>query len=244
MEVFHKDDQGLSHKDDNSPVTEADEKAEEIILSALKNIAPDVQVIAEEAASKDGLPNHGKEEFFLVDPLDGTKEFINKRDAFTVNIALIQNGHPVLGLVYAPARGTLYYGDIETGAYLINDQSTPKPMTVKPANLSKPTIVASLSHRNAETDAYLENYPGADLVSIGSSLKFCLVAEGKADLYPRLGPTMEWDTGAGHAVLLAAGGGVFNPDGSPFCYNKPNFLNGFFVARGDSNLDFVKFRAH
>lgn len=241
MEIFHKEDQGLSHKEDKSPVTEADEKAEEIILAALEKLAPGVQVVAEELAHRDGIPDHAGEEFFLVDPLDGTKEFINGRDAFTVNIALIQNGRPVLGLVYAPAREALYYGDRNNGAYLIRNRGAPGPLKVRKADPSKLTIVASFSHRNRETDDYLENYPGAELASIGSSLKFCLVAEGKADLYPRLGPTMEWDTGAGQAVLVAAGGGVFNPDGSEFTYNKEGFRNGFFIALGDQSLKFVKF---
>ncbi|MCH8323445.1 MAG: 3'(2'),5'-bisphosphate nucleotidase CysQ [Proteobacteria bacterium] len=241
MEIFYQEDQGLSHKQDKSPVTRADEKAEEIILAALEKLAPGVQVVAEERAYRDGIPRHTGEEFFLVDPLDGTKEFLNKRDAFTVNIALIQKGRAVLGLVYAPARDALYYGDRDNGAYLIQKAGAPRPLKVRQADPSRLTIVASLSHRNRETDDYLENYPGAELTSIGSSLKFCLVAEGKADLYPRLGPTMEWDTAAGQAVLEAAGGSVLNPDGSRFLYHKPEFRNGYFIALGDQSLEFVKF---
>jgi len=242
MEIFNRADFSVRHKGDASPVTEADEKAEEIILAALEKLAPGVQVVAEELAHRDGIPEHAGEEFFLVDPLDGTREFVNRRDAFTVNIALIQKGRPVLGLVYAPGRDALYYGDVSGGAFMIKGkEAAPAPLKVRKAGPSKMAIVASLSHRNQETDEYLKNYPGADLVSIGSSLKFCLVAEGKADLYPRLGTTMEWDTAAGHAVLSAAGGEVFNPDGSEFTYNKEGFRNGFFIARGDPALDFVKF---
>jgi len=241
MKIFHRKDQGLTHKADASPVTEADEMAEAIILKALEKLAPGVPVVAEEMSHREGPPEEVGIEFFLVDPLDGTKEFLRQRDAFTVNIALIRKAEPVLGLVYAPARDALYYGDVKGGAFVVRDKGKPEPLAVRMADSKKPVIVASLSHRNPVTDDYLTNYPGAELVSIGSSLKFCLVAEGKADLYPRLGPTMEWDTAAGHAVLKAAGGDVFKSDGTPFRYNKPEFRNGFFIARGDRRLDFVKF---
>lgn len=237
MEIFKRGEVAVRHKRDASPVTEADEAAEAIILSALKKLAPGVLVVAEECASRDGLPTGQYEEFFLVDPLDGTREFISKRDAFTVNIALIQNRRPVLGLVYAPARDALYYGSIGSGAYKIDStDGAPHQITVRTVDPLRPAIVASRSHRDAKTDAYLENYPGAKLISIGSSLKFCLVAEGLADLYPRLGPTMEWDTGAGHAVLAAAGGEVFDSGGKPFLYGKEGFKNGFFIARGDAAI--------
>lgn len=181
----------------------------------------------------------------MVDPLDGTKEFIKKRGEFTVNIGLIQDGTPILGVVYAPAKGRLFYGasDAPARARKMSDQAGREDPTiqVRVVDSENLAIVASKSHRNQETEDYLAQYPGADTVSAGSSLKFCLVACGEADLYPRLGPTMEWDTAAGHAVLKAAGGEVLHPDGSPFTYNKPDFRNGFFVARGDPKLVPIRF---
>jgi len=241
MEIFKGDDVEVSHKADTSPVTRADQVSEAIIHEALGKVLPGVMVIAEEHASTFGLPDDAENQFLLVDPLDGTREFVKKGTDFTVNIALIQNGAPVFGLVYAPARDSLYYGFGPGTAQKIEGRDgKPQAISVRAAPKSL-AIVASKSHRNQQTEDYLAHYPGADHVAIGSSLKFCLVAEGQADLYPRLGNTMEWDTGAGHAVLVAAGGGVFNPDGTPFTYGKPNFRNDFFVARGDANLDFVKF---
>jgi len=241
MAVFGRDDVGLRHKGDASPVTEADEAAEVIILKALKANHPDTLIIAEELAAKEGLPPGSAEEFFLVDPLDGTKEFLNKRDAFTVNIALIQRAQPVLGVVYAPARDVMYYGAGASAFKIEGRGKDPVAISTRTADPDHLSIVASFSHRDAATEAYLAHYPGAEHVSVGSSLKFCLVAEGKADLYPRLGPTMEWDTGAGHAVLKAAGGTVVDEAGKQLMYGKPGFKNGRFIARGDETLDFVKF---
>lgn len=240
MEVYHRAEFDIKTKQNSSPVTEADERAEAVLLAALSELLPGILVVAEEQAEAKGLPPGGGEEFFLVDPLDGTKEFIRKATSFTVNVALIQNGAPVFGIVYAPALGELFIGIGPGEAYKIEGEGGEwAPISVRsvPETLA---LVASKSHRNPETERYLLNYPEAEIVSIGSSLKFCLVAEGKADLYPRFGPTMEWDTAAGHAVLNAAGGAVFNPDGSPFRYNKKSFLNGFFIARGDQAIDFVK----
>ncbi len=241
MAVYGRDDVGLRHKGDASPVTEADEAAEVIILKALKANHPGTLIIAEELASKEGLPPGSAEEFFLVDPLDGTKEFLNKRDAFTVNIALIQRAQPVLGVVYAPARDVMYYGAASSAFKIEGRGKDPVAISTRTADPDHLSIVASFSHRDAATEAYLAHYPGAEHVSVGSSLKFCLVAEGKADLYPRLGPTMEWDTGAGHAVLKAAGGTVVDEAGKQLMYGKPGFKNGRFIARGDETLDFVKF---
>ncbi len=240
MEVYNRGDITVSKKDNASPVTEADHLAEAVLLKGLAAAAPGVPVIAEELAEAVGVPKDGSREFFLVDPLDGTKEFINKRSAFTVNVALIQDGRPVFGIVYAPALGALYLGCGPDEAYKIETPGADwSKISVRKAGQPL-TLVASKSHRNPETEAYLAKYPGAKTVSIGSSLKFCLVAEGEADLYPRFGPTMEWDTAAGHAVLAAAGGSVFTPEGAAFPYNKPGFKNGFFIARGDKAIDFVK----
>ena len=234
MDIFATDF-SVYTKDDTSPVTEADEKGEKIILAGLAKLAPGIPVVAEECASAGNIPEIHDGRFWLVDPLDGTKEFIRKGTDFTVNIALIERNEPVLGVVFAPALDKVYAGSREGGAFL-EEKGERRTLQVKNPGEGTLRIVASKSHRNAETDAYLAHYPGADLVSVGSSLKFCLVAEGAADLYPRLGPTMEWDTAAGHAVLGAAGGDVFDTSLDPFRYQKADFRNGFFIARGGPDV--------
>lgn len=228
----------VTQKADQSPVTAADHASERIILEHLGRLAPAVPVVAEEAAAAGSIPQVG-EEFFLVDPLDGTKEFIHRRGEFTVNIALIRRRVPVLGVVYAPVGGVLYAGNVATGrAFRCShpaDATTSgprEPLRVRPVPAAGITAVVSRSHSTPETDAYLRHYTISDRVSVGSSLKFCLVAAGEADLYPRLGPTMEWDTAAGHAVLAAAGGKVLAPGGEPLAYGKPGFRNSFFIASG------------
>jgi 3'(2'), 5'-bisphosphate nucleotidase len=225
-------------KADASPVTEADEAAERIILEDLASIAPAVPVVAEESVAAGRVPVIAGR-FFLVDPLDGTREFVAHRDEFTVNVALVENGQPVLGVVFAPARRELYWGDVRAGraGRIEADPDGTMPSLGTPITVRAPperglTAVASRSHRTPETDAFLSRFAVAEFRSIGSSLKFCLVAAGEADLYPRVGTTMEWDTAAGHAVLLAAGGSVTGLAGEPFRYGKPGFKNGNFVARG------------
>jgi 3'(2'), 5'-bisphosphate nucleotidase len=225
-------------KADDSPVTAADHEAEEIILRHLAMHAPDITVVAEEQCAAGNVPRVA-EEFFLVDPLDGTKEFVHKRGEFTVNIALIRQAAPALGVVYAPATGQLFAGNVAAAsagrARLDPDNPLPAellPIRVRAVPAAGFTAVASRSHRTAQTDAYLSGYAITQIVAVGSSLKFCLVAAGEADLYPRLGPTMEWDTAAGHAVLSAAGGRVVGPDAQPLRYGKPQFRNGWFVASG------------
>lgn len=214
-------------KGDNSPVTEADRAAELVILAALAKVAPGVPVIAEEEVAAGRVPDHGAT-YFLVDPLDGTKEFIRGGDDYTVNIGLIDGGGPTLGVVYSPATSTMYAGAIGGGAWR-ETQSGRSAIRTRARGTSL-TAVASKSHFSQPTADYLESIAAKDYVSIGSSLKFCLVAAGEADIYPRLGPTSEWDTAAGHAVLLAAGGVVDGPDGNPLGYGKTKFLNRAFVA--------------
>ncbi len=227
----------VREKADRSPVTEADERAEWVILKALRVLTPGIPVIAEERVAKSGLPDVNDGPFWLVDPLDGTKEFLRGGDDFTVNIALVEKRQPSLGIVYCPKDGRLFVGRAGEGAWqatLDREGQLGERQDMRTRRAATPLrIVASRSHRNAETDAYLAHYPDAELVSIGSSLKFCLVAAGEADLYPRLGPTMEWDTAAGHAVLLAAGGRMVDAAGAPFSYFKPDFRNGHFLAWGD-----------
>jgi 3'(2'), 5'-bisphosphate nucleotidase len=215
-------------KIDSSPVTEADRAAELIILAALARAAPGVPVIAEEEVAAGRIPAHDRT-YFLVDPLDGTKEFVRGGDDYTVNIGLIENGAPKLGVVFAPATSRLHGGCVGSDAWL-DEGSGRKTIRTRPRG-TQVTAVASRSHLNQATVDYLEEAIGTcDFVVVGSSLKFCIVAEGAADIYPRASPTSEWDTAAGHAVLLAAGGLVHGPDGSPLRYGKRAFLNRAFVA--------------
>jgi 3'(2'), 5'-bisphosphate nucleotidase len=218
----------VEQKHDSSPVTEADRAAELIILAALARAAPGVPVIAEEEVAAGRIPAHG-DKYFLVDPLDGTKEFVRGGDDYTVNIGLIEGGAPKLGVVFSPACGTLHSGLVGEGAWLEDAQGRRAIHTRQRGE--RLVAVASKSHFTQNTADYLEAAVGVcEHVSIGSSLKFCIVAEGEADIYPRLSPTSEWDTAAGHAVLLAAGGRVDGPDGQPLRYGKSAFLNRAFVA--------------
>jgi 3'(2'), 5'-bisphosphate nucleotidase len=218
----------VESKQDASPVTEADRAAELIILAALARAAPGVPVIAEEEVAAGRIPAHD-DLYFLVDPLDGTKEFIRGGDDYTVNIGLIEQGRPRLGVVFAPATGRLHGGCVGEGAWLDEGEGR-TPIATRPRG-ELTTAVASKSHLNQATINYLEAAVGnCSYVSVGSSLKFCIVAEGRADIYPRAAPTSEWDTAAGHAVLLAAGGLVDGPDGEALGYGKRAFLNRAFVA--------------
>ena len=218
----------VESKRDSSPVTEADRAAELIILAALARAAPGVPIIAEEEVAAGRIPDHD-DHYFLVDPLDGTKEFVRGGDDYTVNIGLIEGGVPKLGVVFAPATGKLHAGSVGTGAWL-EEGSNRQRIHTRPRG-EQVTAVASKSHLNQATIDYLEAAVGTcTYAAVGSSLKFCIVAEGLADIYPRASPTSEWDTAAGHAVLLAAGGLVDAPDGTPLRYGKPAFLNRAFVA--------------
>jgi 3'(2'), 5'-bisphosphate nucleotidase len=245
LEVYEGDAIKVERKDDKSPVTEADVRAEKVILAGLDRIAPDTAVISEEAVAGGKTPE-ARERFFLVDPLDGTKEFINRNGEFTVNIALVSHGRPVAGVVLAPAIGQLYLGH-DDRAYLQQTDaasvladgagariSPPRPIRARPIPPAGLIAVASRSHLSAETEAFLAEHDIAKTVNAGSSLKFCLVAAGEADLYPRHGTTMEWDTAAGQAVLEAAGGSVRELDGRPLRYGKfdQGLVNPWFIARG------------
>lgn len=235
MEVYDRDDFDVKSKDDASPVTEADEAADALISAGLRADFPDMPLVTEEQAATHNLD---VKTFLIVDPLDGTKEFVKRRGDFTVNIALVEDGQPTLGVVYAPAKKRMFITTSETeaveetGAF---DPETPgpsHPIKVADADMNGLRVVASKSHRDQATDDYIAQYNVDDLVSAGSSLKFCLVAAGEADFYPRLGPTMEWDTAAGHAVLRAAGGEVLNKEThEPLAYGKGGFRNPFFLAK-------------
>lgn len=231
----------VTEKDDKSPVTEADQAAEDIILERLARSFPSIPVVSEEAAAAGHIPDFG-DQFFLVDPLDGTREYIKRNGEFTVNIALIEKGVPVAGVVYAPAKSLLYAGEQGAGAREIKVDAH-EPAAAEPGReirtRQSPSdgliAIASRSHRDHKTEEFLNHYNVSDIVAAGSSLKFCVVARGDADIYPRHGRTMEWDTAAGHAVLAAAGGSVTRLDGSPLLYGKSEdgLANPFFIAKGD-----------
>jgi len=236
MEVYNSGFK-VRGKDDRSPVTDADERAEAIILAELERCFADIPVLAEESFAA-GVRPQVEDVFILVDPVDGTKEFINKNGEFTVNIALIENCRPVAGCVYAPAIETVYIGGHQalTGALRPGQPvklSELEEMRIRPSGDTL-TAVMSRSHADEKTLNFVEKLGVSERVSAGSSLKFCLVASGRADVYPRFGPTMEWDTGAGHAVLTAAGGRVTTPEGEAFLYAKQGtgYLNGSFIAWG------------
>ncbi len=219
-------------KTDGSPVTAADQAAEDIILPALQALTPDIPVISEEAAAKGLAPTVTASTFWLVDPLDGTKEFLNGNGEFTVNIALIDDGRPVLGVVVAPALGQTYGGGAPGTAFRA-DAAGERPIAIRPIPPEGETVVGSRSHADAAAmERFLAGRKVAAFRAAGSSLKLCLIAAGEADLYPRFGTTMEWDIAAGHAVLCAAGGELRGLDGAPFRYGKPGYRNPHFVAYG------------
>lgn len=234
MNIYEGDDFDVKLKSDDSPVTAADEAADKLIFAGLRAAFPDIAIVTEEQSDSHSI---SADRFFIVDPLDGTKEFVHRRGDFTVNIALIENGVPVLGVVYAPARQRLFYTQAdgqtveELGVFDPEVTGEIKPITVSAPDNTSLTVVASKSHRDQATDDYINNYKVDAFQSAGSSLKFCLVAAGEADLYPRLGRTMEWDTAAGHAVLLGAGGDVIRfDDHTVLTYGKPIYENPFFIA--------------
>ena len=234
MRIYGAEDFAVSTKPDASPVTEADEAADALISAGLRAAFPQIPLVTEEQAATHG---QSLSTFLIVDPLDGTKEFVQRRGDFTVNIAYVENGVPRFGVVYAPAKGRLFYTTAQGGSVEEKGPFGEQPGEVVPIGVNSTPdnralmVVASKSHRDAATDAYIARYGVRDMTSAGSSLKFCLVATGEADLYPRLGRTMEWDTAAGDAVLRGAGGEVVRfDDHSPLAYGKPGFDNPFFIA--------------
>ncbi|MCR9148280.1 MAG: 3'(2'),5'-bisphosphate nucleotidase CysQ [Rhodobacteraceae bacterium] len=234
MEIYDADDFEVKVKSDASPVTAADEAADAMISAGLRAAFPDIALITEEQAVSHDLKAGT---FLIVDPLDGTKEFINRRGDFTVNIALVEDGVPTRGVVYAPARARMFFTRAdgasveETGPFETEPMGDLRDIRVAQSDNSALMVVASKSHRDQATDDYIAKYAVKDMKSAGSSLKFCLVATGEADIYPRVGRTMEWDTAAGHAVLLGAGGRVVRfDDHAPLIYGKEGYANPFFIA--------------
>lgn len=241
MTVYESDDFDVEAKGDGSPLTRADRLAHEKIVEGLSRITPEIPVLSEESDDVDYERRRDWTTFWLVDPLDGTKEFIKRNGEFTVNIALIHRETPVFGVVYAPVLDRCYYGGTAYGTQLLAADGTTSVCQATAYEGGKATVVASRSHRGEAVDAFIERLTldeeAPEVRSMGSSLKICLVAEGAADIYPRLGPTCEWDTAAAHAVVLGAGGKVTDTSGEPLRYNKEDILNPWFLVsgRGDYN---------
>ncbi len=231
LEIYGADDPGTREKADRSPVTQADIRAEAVILQGLADVS-DLPVVAEESVAAGRTPTELGRTFWLVDPLDGTKEFLSHNGEFTVNIALVHDGVPILGVVHLPATGLTYVGG--PGLAERSGAGETRPLAVVPAPSDGLRALVSRSHLDPETERFLGTVDVASHVQAGSSLKFCRIAEGVADIYPRFGRTMEWDTAAGHAVLRAAGGTVLTTSDSPLGYGKPDFANPAFVAYGGS----------
>ena len=230
--AIYNSDFAVEKKDDASPVTEADRRAEGLILEALRREITDAfPIIAEEEVAVGRIPQIDEGPFWLVDPLDGTKEFVRRQGEFTVNIALIEGGRPRLGVVHAPAKDATYWAS-PLGAFARTDGGADRAIACRPVPEKGLIAVASKSHRNPELEAFLARYDLAESIAAGSSIKFCLIASGLADIYPRTGRTMEWDTAAGHAIVWFAGGSVTDMQGSELTYGKPGFENPHFVVRG------------
>ncbi len=244
LEVYHSNDFEVQFKSDNSPLTLADRKAHQIIESGLKETG--LPLLSEEGKNIPFIERKNWARFWLVDPLDGTKEFVKKNGEFTVNLALIEKGKPIMGVIYVPVTDLLYFGTVGEGAFILEHAekykletdllNTAKKLPEKKNNHTY-KVVASRSHINAETEEFIQklkdDHPKIEIVSKGSSLKLCLIAEGNADIYPRFGPTSEWDTAAGHALISASGGKVVladDPD-TDLKYNKENILNPYFIAK-------------
>ena len=233
MEVYEGANCTVTSKADDSPLTAADLASHDVIVEGLHRIAPEWPVLSEES---EGTPYEARREwpiFWLVDPLDGTKEFLKRNGEFTVNIALVEGGVPILGVVYAPAIRKNYFAARGLGAFRQEHGET-TPIRVRRSSADTTRIIVSRSHGTDETNVYTEQYGKCEFLNMGSSLKFCLVAEGAADVYPRTGPTMEWDTAAAHCILAEAGGVVKTATGDQLVYNKESLLNPGFIARGAS----------
>ena len=229
----------VQEKEDRSPLTEADLRSEKLILAGLRRIAPEIPVLSEESVQVPYAARKGWSRLWVVDPLDGTKEFVQRNGEFTVNIALVDEHRPVLGIVHAPVLERDYYAAEGVGAFRSDARAAGRPIRAAKRGGGPVRVVGSRSHRGSSLDAFLARVGPHELVEVGSSLKLCLVAEGDADVYPRLGPTCEWDTAAGQCVLEQAGGQVLKLDGEPLAYNRENTLNPNFVGFADADTDWL-----
>jgi 3'(2'), 5'-bisphosphate nucleotidase len=242
LEIYNSSDFGVQEKDDRSPLTAADMASHHAIIDGLKALTPDIPVLSEESKSMPFSERSSWHTYWLVDPLDGTKEFIKRNGEFTVNIALIHDGVPVLGVVHVPVTGVTYRGCEGLGASKQEAGSEPGRISVRTLGDGPLLVVGSRSHRGDSLNAFLEKVGEHEMVSMGSSLKLCLVAEGAADIYPRLGPTSEWDTAAAQCVVEQAGGTVTDTDMKPLRYNtKDSLLNPFFLVFGESDRDWSEY---
>jgi len=240
LEVYAEAAQTAQAKADASPLTAADLRSHRLILEALRALSPGVPVLSEEAMQPSWAERARWERYWLVDPLDGTREFLSRNGEFTVNIALIEAHRPALGIVHVPVADTSYVGIPGEGAWRVAGLGVPQPIRVRVPAADPVRVVGSRSHRGDSLERFLARLGPHELVPVGSSLKFCLVAEGVADVYPRLGPTSEWDTAAAHGVLVAAGGTVVRLDGQPLTYNtRDELLNPHFLACGDTQRDWL-----
>ncbi|WP_456404846.1 3'(2'),5'-bisphosphate nucleotidase CysQ [Thiolapillus sp.] len=232
----------VQEKADNSPLTQADMASHRLIEKELQQFTPEIPVLSEESAAIPYAERRRWRRYWLIDPLDGTREFVKRNGEFTVNIALIDDGYPVLGVVHAPVTGVTYFGDVAAGAFRQDGDEAPRRIQVTRPCASPVRVAGSRSHAGDSLAAFLSKLPEHEMVSMGSSLKLCLVAEGKADIYPRLGPTSEWDTAAAQAVVEAAGGQVTDTDLQRLRYNqKDSLLNPYFLVFGDSSIDWKAF---
>jgi 3'(2'), 5'-bisphosphate nucleotidase len=239
LDIYSRDFE-VSHKEDHSPLTLADLASHHIICDALASLTPDIPVLSEESSDMDYDTRAGWSQYWLVDPLDGTKEFINRNGEFTVNIALIRFHQPILGVVHVPVTGVTYTGLVGKWASKHAADGSMKHISIRTPCPDPLVVVGSRSHANPRLMEFLDRLGDYELVSMGSSLKFCLLAEGKADFYPRLGPTSEWDTAAAHAVVLAAGGKIVTLEGKPLRYNtKKSLLNPEFLVIADDSKDWL-----
>jgi 3'(2'), 5'-bisphosphate nucleotidase len=238
---WYDGDMGITQKSDESPLTKADLASHQLIHDELTRSWPDIPVLSEESAEIPWETRRAWQQYWLVDPLDGTKEFINRNGEFTVNIALIQNHQPVMGIVHVPVTDTSYFGALDTGAWCQHGSANAAAIRVRRPAADPAVIVGSRSHANPELTSQLSKLGAHELISMGSSLKFCRVAEGLADFYPRVGPTSEWDTAAAQAVVEAAGGQVVKIDGSPLAYNRKEiYLNPHFFVIGDPAKNWLR----
>jgi len=246
MQVYSIDFSVVKKKD-SSPLTQADLVAHQLIVRALSKLTPEIAILSEESDSIGFETRSQWQQYWLIDPLDGTREFIKRNGEFTVNIALIDQHQSVLGVVYAPVTGLLYYASRGYGAYKQLDKSSPQKINTRVLNIKQPTVAGSRSHSNKEMQQFMHHLKSAsgvepELISMGSSLKICLVAEGLADVYPRLGPTSEWDTAAAHCVLQEAGGNIVDMSNQPLLYNtKDSLLNPNFFAKSDNIHDWAMY---
>jgi 3'(2'), 5'-bisphosphate nucleotidase len=229
----------VQEKEDRSPLTEADLRSEKLILAGLKRIAPEIPVLSEESGQVPWATRRHWSRLWVVDPLDGTREFVQRNGEFTVNIALVDDHRPVLGIVHAPALERSYYACEGAGAFRSDARAAGRPIRVARRGTGPVRVVGSRSHRGNTLDGFLERVGAHEFVEVGSSLKLCLVAEGLADVYPRMGPTCEWDTAAGQCVLEQAGGQVLKLDGEPLAYNREDTLNPNFVGFADADTDWL-----